>query len=78
MKRLLIFASLFVGCASPPIDFLSMNPPPALNPVGDGIPVSQLSPEILGPSRDEMRTVSLSSLRQKPIKEHLVGPGDTL
>ena len=78
MKRSLILAALLVGCASPPIDFLTVTSLPAPNPVGEGIPVSQLSPEILGPSKDDAKTIPLSSLRQRPVKEHLVGPGDTL
>jgi hypothetical protein len=53
-------------------------PLPAPNPVGKGIPVSMLTPEILGPSRDDQKTIPLSAFRQTPVKQHLVGPGDTL
>jgi protein involved in polysaccharide export with SLBB domain len=48
------------------------------NPVGEGIPVSRLPPEILGPSRDGLKTIPLTFLRQTPVKQHLIGPGDTL
>ncbi|HEX3314258.1 MAG TPA: polysaccharide biosynthesis/export family protein, partial [Gemmataceae bacterium] len=48
------------------------------NPAGEGIPALRVPDEILGPSRDGLKTIPLSSLRQMPIAQHLVGPGDTL
>jgi protein involved in polysaccharide export with SLBB domain len=48
------------------------------NPVGEGVSPLRLPPEILGPSRDNLKTIPLYSLRQAPVAQHLVGPGDTL
>jgi hypothetical protein len=39
--------------------------------VGGGIPVSELSTEYLGPSRDDLRLVPLAALRSEPVREHL-------
>ena len=48
------------------------------NPVGEGVSPLRLPPEILGPSRDGLKTIPLYSLRQPPVAQQLVGPGDTL
>src|SRR5262245_9103230 len=37
------------------------------NPVAEGVPVSRLSPEILGPSRDDEVTIPLTLLGRKQL-----------
>ncbi len=48
------------------------------NPVADGIPASRLPDSLRGPSREGLRPIPLTMLRQKPIEVHRVGPGDVL
>lgn len=48
------------------------------NPVADGIPVSMLPEELKGKSREGLKPIPLTMLRQKPILFHKVGPGDIL
>ena len=48
------------------------------NPAGEGIPALRVPDEILGPSRDGLKPIPLSALRQMPVAQHLIGPGDTL
>jgi protein involved in polysaccharide export with SLBB domain len=42
------------------------------------VPASRLPAIFLGPSRDELVPINLVHLRQEPVAEYLVGPGDTL
>lgn len=48
------------------------------NPVGDGVPVRQVSPEMLGRPREEEKTIPLKSLRQKPPDVYRLDAGDVL
>ena len=49
------------------------------NPVANGIPVRRLPPELLaGPRREEMPTIPLTLLRQKPPPVYRLGPQDVL
>jgi protein involved in polysaccharide export with SLBB domain len=48
------------------------------NPVADGIPVRRLPEEIFPRPREELKTIPLTWLRQKPPDAHRVGPGDVL
>jgi protein involved in polysaccharide export with SLBB domain len=69
--RLLLLAALCLcglstGCAA-----LS-------NPVGDAVPVRLVPPELLGQSRNEEQTISLSLLGQPPPDTYRLGPGDVL
>lgn len=48
------------------------------NPVANGIPVRRLPPELLGESKAGLRTIPLSTLRQDPPKNYLIGPEDIL
>jgi protein involved in polysaccharide export with SLBB domain len=48
------------------------------NPTVDGIPVRRLPPEVFGESRETMRPIQLTALRQKPPEAYLLGPGDVL
>src|SRR5579862_5876143 len=47
-------------------------------PIADGIPVRELPDEYRGKSREGLRPIPLTMLRQKPIIVHRVGPGDVL
>jgi hypothetical protein len=58
--------SLVCGCAS------------LTNPVGGGIPVQCLSPELLAIPREIARPIPLNLLRQKPPDVYLLAPGDVL
>jgi len=66
LLMLLAITSVGPGCAA------------ISNPVADGIPVSRLPDELRGTSREGLRPIPLTMLRQKPIEVHLVGPGDVL
>lgn len=48
------------------------------NPVVDGIPVRRLPEELLGESREELKPIPLTSLRQEKPPAHLVDKGDIL
>jgi hypothetical protein len=48
------------------------------NPTVDGVPVRRLPPEVFGESRETMRPIQLTALRQKPPDAYLLGPGDVL
>ncbi len=48
------------------------------NPVGNGIPVRRLPPELLGESRAEKQPLTLSLLRQKPPDVYRLAAGDVL
>jgi protein involved in polysaccharide export with SLBB domain len=48
------------------------------NPVGDGVPVRRLPPEVFGKPREEEQTIPLSLLRQKPTTVYRLEPGDVL
>src|SRR5580704_6285234 len=63
---LLAFCLFGAGCAA------------ITNPVSDGIPVRELPDEYRGKSREGLRPIPLTMLRQKPILVHEVGPGDVL
>jgi len=63
---LLGFLILSAGCAA------------VTNPVADGIPVNRLPEEFRGKSREELKPISLTLLRQKPISIHKVDVGDVL
>lgn len=48
------------------------------NPVGVGIPVSEVPPEFLVPSKEDFKMVPLTALRQRPPERYRLGPGDIL
>jgi protein involved in polysaccharide export with SLBB domain len=48
------------------------------NPVADGVPVHRLPPEVLGKPREELRTIPMTWLRQKPPDVYRLAPGDIL
>jgi hypothetical protein len=48
------------------------------NPVANGVPVRRLPPEQLGESRENMQTIPLSLLRQKPPAAYKLASGDVL
>lgn len=48
------------------------------NPVADGVPVRMLPPEIIGPSKMSYQTIPLSVLRQPPVGDYRLAPGDFL
>jgi protein involved in polysaccharide export with SLBB domain len=48
------------------------------NPVGDGVRVRRLPPEVFGKPREEQHTIPLTLLRQKPITTYRLEPGDIL
>jgi protein involved in polysaccharide export with SLBB domain len=48
------------------------------NPTVDGVPVRRLPPEAFGESRETMKPIKLTALRQKPPEAYLLGPGDVL
>lgn len=63
---LLLLTSLLTGCAA------------LTNPGVDGISVRRLPPELLGESKEGLRTIPLSLLGQKPPDVYRLGPGDVL
>lgn len=63
---LLFLGLLGTGCAS------------VTNPVTDGIPVRRLPEELLGESREELKPIPLTMLRQEKPPAHLVDAGDIL
>ncbi len=67
-RAALLFASLILGpgCAA------------VSNPVADGIPARMLPDELRGKSREGLKPIPLTMLRQKPIEVHTVGAGDIL
>src|SRR5712692_1063403 len=48
------------------------------NPVGDGVRVRYLPPELLAPSRAGEQTIPLNLLRQPPAKDYRLAAGDVL
>jgi protein involved in polysaccharide export with SLBB domain len=48
------------------------------NPVADGIPVSLLPDDVLGPSREGLKPIPLNLLGQEPPDIYLLAPGDVL
>jgi protein involved in polysaccharide export with SLBB domain len=48
------------------------------NPTANGIPVRRLPPEVLGSSRELLRTIPLTALRQEPPSIYRLATGDTL
>jgi hypothetical protein len=48
------------------------------NPTVDGIPVRRLPPQAFGESRENLRPIAVTALRQSPSKVYLLGPGDVL
>jgi protein involved in polysaccharide export with SLBB domain len=48
------------------------------NPVANGIPVRLLPPELLTQPREDMQTVPLTALRQRPPDAYRLAPGDVL
>lgn len=62
-----VFASLFGGCAA------------ITNPVANGVPVNRVPAQLLdGPRRDQMSTIPLHLLSQRPPKEYRLAAGDVL
>src|SRR5437763_1568902 len=48
------------------------------NPVGDGVPVRRIPPELLVPSKKDEQTIPLTLLRQPPPQVYQLAPGDVL
>src|ERR1700732_3421026 len=48
------------------------------NPVGDGVRVRHLPPELLAPSKQGEQTLPLNTLRQPPVSTYRLAPGDVL
>src|SRR5437660_12256606 len=48
------------------------------NPVLDGVPARRLPPEYLGRSRESLKPLPLSLLRQPPIGTYRISGGDVL
>src|SRR5947208_2700884 len=48
------------------------------NPVGNGVPVRDLPPEVLGKPRDLEQTIPMTLLGQRIPEVYRLGPGDTL
>jgi protein involved in polysaccharide export with SLBB domain len=48
------------------------------NPVADGISVRHLPPELLGPTKEEEKTIPLTALGQPQPPAYRLGPGDVL
>jgi protein involved in polysaccharide export with SLBB domain len=48
------------------------------NPTVDGIPVRRLPPEVFGESRENLKPIAVTALRQSPAKVYLLAPGDVL
>jgi len=48
------------------------------NPVGDGVRVRHLPPELLAPSKQGEQTIPLNTLRQPPAASYRLAPGDVL
>ncbi|MCE9533227.1 MAG: polysaccharide biosynthesis/export family protein [Planctomycetes bacterium] len=66
--RLLFLGMLLMACGCAAV----------ANPIADGIPVKQLPDEFRGKSRETLKQIPLTYLRQQPINDHKVGPGDIL
>jgi hypothetical protein len=66
LRPLLLLLSFTVGCAS------------VSNPVGDGIPVRHLPTEVFGESKEALRPIPLTYLRQPPVGVYRLAPGDVL
>ena len=62
----MLLAAPFVGCAS------------LTNPVANGIPVYMVPDPLLAPSKEGMKRVDLTQLRQEPPEEYVLDAGDTL
>ncbi len=58
--------SILTGCAA------------LTNPVANGIPVTELPPEVLATPKDPQVTMPLTYLRQQPPKQYLLDKGDVL
>jgi hypothetical protein len=48
------------------------------NPVANGVPVRRLSPELLGESKENQETISLTALRQQPATDYTLAAEDVL
>ncbi|MBV9122974.1 MAG: polysaccharide biosynthesis/export family protein [Planctomycetes bacterium] len=59
-------SAFFSGCAA------------LTNPVADGVPVRELPPELLGPSKEGMVPLPLNALGQRRPDLYRLGPGDVL
>ena len=62
----LLLAVTLTGCAA------------FTNPVADGIPVKRLPPEFFPIPKEDLKTIPLASLRQKPPDSYLLAAGDVL
>ena len=62
----LLYCACMAGCAA------------WSNPVANGIPVRLLPPELLAKSKDELETIPLTLLRQKPPEVYRLAAGDLL
>src|SRR5262245_53572787 len=62
----LLLCALLNGCAA------------LTNPVGDGVPVRHLNPELLGKPKDVSQTLPLSLLGQPAPDVYRLAPGDVL
>jgi hypothetical protein len=71
LRRLAALAVLLLVCALGGCAAVS-------NPLVDGIPVRRLPPEIHGESKEQLKQIPLTALRQKQPEVYLLAPGDVL
>lgn len=83
MKNLLVARNILVRRALRSLAFMLLSLAGAgcaamSNPIGDGVPVRRLPPELLEPSKNNEETIPLTLLGQPPADSYRFGPEDVI